>query len=99
MFVTIQRENIHPLKKRNEHRCYNAIQTARCLQLRYEPLRLLIADQYEVFRPPACSVLPPHCIKDVYTSQGSTRDLWTVAVNIYFTLRRSCAFFKVSSQK
>jgi hypothetical protein len=26
----------------------------------------------------ACSVLPPHCGKDVYTTQGSTCDLWTV---------------------
>jgi len=26
------------------------------------------------------SVLPPHCTKDVYTTQGSTRDLWTVAI-------------------
>jgi hypothetical protein len=31
-----------------------------------------------VFRPPVCSVLPPHCTKDVYTPQGLTRDLWTV---------------------
>jgi hypothetical protein len=27
---------------------------------------------------PACSVLSPHSTKDVYTPQGSTRDLWTV---------------------
>jgi hypothetical protein len=29
---------------------------------------------------PACSVLPTHCTKDVYTLQGSTRDPWTVSV-------------------
>jgi hypothetical protein len=29
----------------NEQGCYNAIQTARCLQLGYELLRLFIADQ------------------------------------------------------
>jgi hypothetical protein len=46
----------------------------------YESLHLLIADQQEDFRPPARSVLPPHCTKDVYTPQGSTCDLWTVRV-------------------
>jgi hypothetical protein len=54
--------------------------TERCLYLGYESLRLLIAYQYEVFRPPTCSVLPPHCIKDVYIPQGSTRYLWTVPI-------------------
>jgi hypothetical protein len=67
-----------PIKERNEQGCYDA-QTARCLQLGCEPLRLFIADQLEVFRPLACSVLPPHCTKDVYTPQESTRDLWTVS--------------------
>jgi hypothetical protein len=42
------------------------------LQLGYESLRLLIADQKKAFRPSACFVLPR-------TPQGSTRDLWTVA--------------------
>jgi hypothetical protein len=46
----------------------------------YGKLRLLSADQQEVFYPPACSVLPPHCTKDAYTQQGSTRDLWTVCL-------------------
>jgi hypothetical protein len=31
-----------------------------------------------VFRPPVLFLLPPHCTKDVYISQGSTSDLWTV---------------------
>jgi hypothetical protein len=66
-----------PLKERNEQGCYNA----RCLQLGYKSLRLLIADQYDVFSPPVCSVLPP---KDVYAAQGSTRDLWTVVVSTTF---------------
>jgi hypothetical protein len=36
----------HPsLKERTEQDCYNAVQTARCLQLGHESLRLLIADQ------------------------------------------------------
>jgi hypothetical protein len=46
-----------PLKERNEQGC-TIIQTARCLQLRCESLRLLIADQQEVFRPPASFILP-----------------------------------------
>jgi hypothetical protein len=69
MFITIQLKIT---------RLSQLLQTARCLQLGYESLRLLIANQSEVFRPPACFVLPPHCTKDVYTPQGSTRDLWTV---------------------
>jgi hypothetical protein len=28
-------------------------------------------------------VLPPHCTKDVYTPQGSTRDLWTVPFTMW----------------
>jgi hypothetical protein len=63
-------------ERRHEH--------ARCLQLGYESLRLLIADQWEAFRPPACSVLPPH-----YTPQGSTRDLWTVLFYKFLTKRKS----------
>jgi hypothetical protein len=51
---------------------------ARCLQLGYESLRILITDQWEVFRPRVLFVLPSHCTKDVHTPQGSTRDLWTV---------------------
>jgi hypothetical protein len=70
-----------PLKDKNEQGCYK-VKTARCLQLGYESLRHLIADQYEVFRPPACFVILPHCIKDVYTPQGSTRDLWTVLASM-----------------
>jgi hypothetical protein len=50
----------------------------RYLQLGYESIRPFIADQKEIFRPPVSSVLPPHCTKDVYRRQGSTRDLWTV---------------------
>jgi hypothetical protein len=46
-------------------------------QLSYE-LRPFIAEQYDVLRPPACSVLPPHCTNDVYIPQESTRDLWTI---------------------
>jgi hypothetical protein len=76
MFVTIQSENIR-LSKKEMNETYNA-PTARCLQLGYDLLRLFIANQKEVFRPPACSVLPPHRTKDVYTPRGSTRDLWTV---------------------
>jgi hypothetical protein len=34
---------------------------------------LLIADQSEVFRPPACFELPRHCTKDVYIPHGSTQ--------------------------
>jgi hypothetical protein len=34
-----------PLKERTEQDFYNAVQTARCLQLGHESLRLLIADQ------------------------------------------------------
>jgi hypothetical protein len=66
-----------PLKEINEQGCYNA-QTARCLQLGCESLRLLIADQEEVFRPPACFELPPPCTKGVYTPQRSTCELWKV---------------------
>jgi hypothetical protein len=81
MFVTIQRENIRPSKKKLT-KLSQCFQTVRCLQLGYESLPLLIADQEKVFRPPACSVLPPHCIKDVYTLLGSTSDLWTVSVTL-----------------
>jgi hypothetical protein len=42
------------------------IQTTRRMQLGYELLNLLIADQKEVFRPPAYFVLPPNYTKDVY---------------------------------
>jgi hypothetical protein len=52
---------------------------AQCFQLGYESLRLLIADQYEVFRPPACFVLSSHCTKNVYTPQGSSLLLWTLS--------------------
>jgi len=47
MFVTIQRENIRPSKKEMNKAVtmLSKIQTARCLQLGYESLRLLIADQ------------------------------------------------------
>jgi hypothetical protein len=62
---------------------FECFQTDRCVQLGYESLRLLIVDPYEVFRPPACSVLPPHCAKDVYHPQGSTRDLWTIRRVLY----------------
>jgi hypothetical protein len=46
MLVTIWRENIRPSKKEmNNVVTLSKIQTARCLQLDYETLRLLIADQ------------------------------------------------------
>jgi hypothetical protein len=79
-YVTMQRENIRPSKKdiNKAVTTLSKIKTVRCLQLGYESLRLLIADQQEVFRPPACSVLPPHCTKDGNTTQRSTCDLWTV---------------------
>jgi hypothetical protein len=44
MFVTIQRENIRPSKKEMNKTVNNAY-NARCLQLGYESLSLLIADQ------------------------------------------------------
>jgi hypothetical protein len=81
MFVTNKRENIRRSKKILT-KLSQFFQTVRCLQLGYESLRLLIADQEKVFRPPACFVLPPHCIKDVYNPQGSTRDLWTISVTL-----------------
>jgi hypothetical protein len=83
MFVTIQCENILPSKKEMDKAVTMLIikiQTSRRLQLGYESLHLLIADQQEVFRPPVCFVLPPHCTKDVYTPQGSTGDLYIVLI-------------------
>jgi hypothetical protein len=44
MFVTIQRENIRPSKK-EMNKIVNNAYNARCLQLGYESLSLLIADQ------------------------------------------------------
>jgi hypothetical protein len=76
MFVTIQSENIRPSNK--ETRLLLCFQTVRCLQLGYESLRLLIADQQEIFRPPACFELPPQSTKYVYTPQRSTRDAQAV---------------------
>jgi hypothetical protein len=60
MFVTVQRENIRPSKKEMN-------KTVTILIIKFtlpdvcsqESVRLLIAEQLEVFRPPACSVLPP----------------------------------------
>jgi hypothetical protein len=75
LLFTIQRENIRPSKEEMP-RLLQCIQTTRCLQLGYESLRLIIADQLEVFRPPACFILPR--TNDVYTPQGSTRDLLTL---------------------
>jgi hypothetical protein len=55
MFVTIQRENIRPREKEMN----KAVTMLKLLDVcSYESLRLLIADQQEVFRPPTCSVLP-----------------------------------------
>jgi hypothetical protein len=45
MFVTIQRGKITPLKEKSEQGCYNAIKTARYLQLGYKSLRLFIVDK------------------------------------------------------
>jgi hypothetical protein len=44
MFVTIQRENIHA-SKNEVNKLLQCFQTARCLQLGYESLHVLIADQ------------------------------------------------------
>jgi hypothetical protein len=84
MLVTVQRENIRPSKKEMTKAVTMLIikPNCRCLQLGYESLRLLITDQQEFLRPPACFVLLLHCIKDVYTPQGLTRDLWTVATTV-----------------
>jgi hypothetical protein len=73
MFVTIQRENIRPSKERNEQGCYDASKLSDFLQLGYESLRLLIADQYEVFRPPACFALPPSAVR-TFTPPPPRRD-------------------------
>jgi hypothetical protein len=47
MFITVQRENIRPSKKETNKAVtmLSKIQIARRLQLGYESLRLLIADQ------------------------------------------------------
>jgi hypothetical protein len=75
----------------------NKAWTGPMLQLDYESLRLLIADQYEIFRPPARFVLPPHCTKDVHIPQGSTRDLWTVCTPEDYCLLGRCAVYSGSN--
>jgi hypothetical protein len=61
-------------QRKKRTRLLHCFQNARYLQLGYESLRLLIADQPAVFE------LPSHCTKDIYTRQGSTHDLWTVGM-------------------
>jgi hypothetical protein len=56
------------LRERNEQGCYDAW-TARYLQLGYESLRLLIPDQYEVFHPSSCFVLPRTALRS-FTPAG-----------------------------
>jgi hypothetical protein len=66
-----------PRKERNEQGCYNAIQTARCLQLDCDHyVSLSLTNRKSSVHLHA--LYSPHCTKDVYTPQGSTRDLWTV---------------------
>jgi hypothetical protein len=69
MVVTIQRKNIRPSKKEMN----KSVTSLKCPMFAVR-LCIFTADHYEVFRQLACSVLPPHCTKDVYTPQGSTRD-------------------------
>jgi hypothetical protein len=42
-------------------------------------------------------LLPPHCTKDVYTPQGSTRDLWTAVLTRF--LRSVVIFFLLMENK
>jgi hypothetical protein len=51
--------------------------------------------------PSTCMLLlPPHCTKDVYTPQGSTRDLWTVvsALNLKFQARQRTKNWWINEQ-
>jgi hypothetical protein len=74
MFVTVQRENIRPSKK-EMNKVVTMLPNWLMFSVTLWITTSLIADQKGVFRPPVCFVLPPHCTKDVYTPQGSTRDL------------------------
>jgi hypothetical protein len=67
-----------PLKERNEQVCYNAC-TARCFQLGYKSLVSLSLTNRKSSVHLCALKSPPHCTKEVYSQQGSTRDLWTVA--------------------
>jgi hypothetical protein len=76
MFVTIKRKNIRPSKKK-------WTMLLQCLSCPMFAVRLWITTsryRWSIWslRPSACCVLPPHCTKDVYTPQGSSRYLWTV---------------------
>jgi hypothetical protein len=76
MFVTIQRENIRPSKK-------EVNKAVTMLKLTMFAVRLwIIASPYRwpTGRFPSTCMLctPPYCTKDVYTPQGSTRDLRAV---------------------
>jgi hypothetical protein len=74
MFVNIQLENIRPSKKLTRLlQCLNCPMFAVRLWITTSPYHWPIGSL-----PSTCMLCtPPHCTKDVYTPQGSTRDLWT----------------------
>jgi hypothetical protein len=85
MFVHIQRENIR-LSKKEVNKAVTMITRAHSPKSKL-PVRLWITTS--PYRRPVgslpstcmlCTPPPPptHCTKVVYTTQGSTRDLWTV---------------------
>jgi hypothetical protein len=87
LFVTIQRENICPSRKEMNKAVtmlLNCPMFAVRLWITKSPYRWPIGSLLSTCM--LCT--PPHCTKDVYTPQGSTRDVWTVPyfVNIHFNI-------------
>jgi hypothetical protein len=83
-FVSIQRENSLPLKK-EMNKALTLLPNCQIFAVRLwittSPCRWPVGSL-----PSTCMLCtPPHCTKDVYTTRGSTRDLWTVGSEVHET--------------